>query len=344
MDVKNTYFSLYGRDWDLGNGNMLDTGGYYTGSSTYDRNLSDAANNTGRNRSDQRATLQFVAIRQEYKGEPLWKSHEYMPLFRLLDPHDEDEKRFLQFRNDLVEKNYIPSLITDKALQDLYWHPPKPDLRTGAAPYGRFMTVPQLNYSLCGAQLVEGKEFTLSDIWSAIRPTGICVTSEASQDINDGICGDLRVITVGGPDSMHNCFGKDVEVGHQWGVLFKPVKCAAGDVFHFRVSIDGKKIPVKAVENSPCVKNGFFWQLQFYSCEQNPHMSEYTLITANQELITGSFMRLGRIQYDFTEAPFDYFAKDKNSGFNSLLASTDMLSCSRAPLIKAFWDPVQKAF
>lgn len=346
MDLGNVYFTMFGRGWDTGNGNMLDTGGYQTGSPSYNTNLEDAAN-TGRNKTDQRATLQFVAIRQEYKGEPLWKSHEYMPLFRLLDPHDEDDAHFLQFRSGLVEKNYIAPIITDTAIKDLYWQPPKADLRTGTAPYGRYMTLQQLNFSLCGVQLTDGKTFTYSDIWSHVRPTGICVTTEQSQEYADGIVGDLRVVNVGGTESMHNVFGGDVEVGHQWGVLIKPVRLnnsPENSEFSYRVSIDGKKVTIQARKDCDCFKNGYFWQLEFYTCELMPQLDQYSLITDKGELVTGGFMRLGRIHYDFTEAPFDYFAKDKNGKPNKLMASTDMLYCSKAPLIKAFWDPIQKCY
>ena len=73
MQLNNVYVGVTGRGWDASSTDMLATGGYQGGDSDMlDTNLQDAAN-TGRNKSDQRATLSFVAVRQEYKGEKLEK-------------------------------------------------------------------------------------------------------------------------------------------------------------------------------------------------------------------------------------------------------------------------------
>ena len=204
----------------------------------------------------------------------------------------------------------------------------------------------QNHFFMCEAQLTEKKTFTFSEIWSLVRPAGICVTSESTQEYNDGIMGDLRVLNIGGPEKMHNIFGKDVELGGQWGVLFQPVKCPKGTKFHFRLSSEGKLQQVECKEES---ETGFIWQLEFYSAPGVPQLDKYSTILETGEknrgkMITGGYMRLGRIHYDFTEAPLDYFAKNKNPDINCSLGSTDMVYSSKTPIIDVFWDPVQKCY
>lgn len=342
------------------------------GTPGFDANF-DGASNTVKNKTNARATMQMVCIHQEVKGEKLWKSHYNQPLFRLIEPHDLDHQNFLLMRNEIVENAFLrlDSLSSAKAL---YSQGNGSHLKFGTYPYGRYQTLPQINYSLALAQLEKGVVMSYADVWTRVRPSGICLTSESSQANFDVANGDIRSMLVTGPSKMHNCFGRGIEIGWQFGVLIKPVKIEEGDSFEYRVTIDGKtqKLPVNSCirpssnpiaaahacnaassDINPAVARGYIWQLEFYCCPDRPELDEYSVVTnaissapGGNVLVkmTGGYIRLGKINYEHLETRdfFDSSRKDYtalNSDSVKLSAcAVDMDACCLAPILDVFWD------
>lgn len=351
------YFALSNKGWQqggVGDGGMYSTDIWDRGTTGYDANFSGSSNSI-KNKTNQRGVLQFVAVHQTVGDEKLWKSHFQQLLFRIVDPHDLDHQNFLLMRNEMLERAFEtlgPGGYQES--RDLYYEGPQNHMKNGTYPYGRYQTVPQVNYALAKAQLEEGVVLSYADVWSRVRPSGICITSESAQANADGVLGDLRAMTIGGPEKMHNVFGKGIKPGWQFGVLIKPVLITEGKLFKYRITIDGKEHGVRAstcvgTETNKAVARGYFWQLEYYCCQQYPDLQEYhcqthTITTESPVAveITGGYIRLGRIHYEFMETR--NFFEFRNAGITNdrHLYSRDMDMCEKAPLLDVFWDPVQK--
>jgi hypothetical protein len=375
------YFAVSGRDWQRGGGaNMFSTNNLFDNGTTGFNASFDGASNTIKNKTNARATMQMVCIHQEVNGEKLYKSHYNQMLFRLIEPHDHDHLNFLLMRNEIVEHAFmkLDSMSSTMALYNdgtVNNH-----LKYGTYPYGRYQTLPQINYSLALAQLEQGTVLSYSDVWSRIRPSGICLTSESSQENFDVAKGDIRAMLTTGPSKMHNYFGKGIEIGWQFGVLIKPIPIHEGDTFEYRVSIDGKpqKFCVKGCkpdqsgqpgylpqlgessEINQAVARGFIWQMDFYCCPDRPELTEYMAPTdtisssgSRPVKVTGGYIRLGRINYEHLETKdfFDSSRKEytmlNTKGGNAQRLSAcavDMDACCLAPILDVFWDPNAQKF
>ena len=345
MSIAN--FPQPGPGWEAPNQNIFtSTSARVPTSSTLTADTRNSSN-TARNKTNQRGVLQFVAIHQTVGQEKLWKHHFQHPLFRLIDPHDSDHLKFLVMQNELVQNAFRFNTISDES--DMYNTGSVDNLRHGTYPYGRYQTVPQLNYTLAKAQLQEGVALTYKDVWERIRPSGVNHATPTSADYADGAVGDVRPVTITGPVTMFNVFGKSIEPGWQFGVLIVPVRIAEGNVFEYRVTPSG---PVHPIPVETCLNNqpnlasqrGYMWQLKFYCCQGYPELSEYTCDTESitvpvqvKTRMTGGYMRLGRIHYVFDESR-NFFAPENESASTLLTCSTDMALCESSSLVNVFWD------
>lgn len=345
MSIAN--FPQPGPGWQSTNPNIFtSTSARVPTSSTITSDISNASN-TAANKTDQRGVLQFVAIHQTVDQEKLWKHHFRHPLFRLIDPHDSDHLRFLVMQNELVQNAFLTKAVYDAT--GMYETGSVDNLRHGSYPYGRYQTVPQLNYTLAKAQLEEGVALTYKDVWERIRPAGVSHTSKPSADYADGAVGDVRAVTITGPVTIFNVFGKHIEPGWQFGVLIVPVPIVEGQVFQYRVTPSGK---VQHLKVSSCINNtsnkacqrGYIWQLRYYCCPGQPSLEEYSSkriqsisVPPVNYSMTGGYFRLGRINYEFDESR-DFFAPENDPASLAMSCSSDMALCENKSLVNVFWD------
>lgn len=360
MNASGIGFPLTNKDWQRGGGaDLYSTSIFDRGTTGFEPSFNGASNSI-KNKTNARGVMQFVAIHQEVGEQKLWKSHFNQPLFRLIEPHDLDHQNFLLMRNEIVEQTF-------KKLEDLpdaralYYEGPGNNMKFGTYPYGRYQTVPQVNYSLALAQLGRGVALSYADVWSRVRPSGICLTHESAQANADGALGDVRSMLITGPSKMHNLFGKYIEIGWQFGVLIKPVPVTENEIFEYRVTIDGKPVhfPVESCcmpsgDRNAAVERGYIWQLEFYCCPDTPELDEYRketyTITATppqqKVIMTGGYIRLGRIHYEHLETK-DFFGGAGQGGYTQLRTDAsklspcaiDMDTCCKAPVLDVFWDP-----
>jgi hypothetical protein len=253
-------------------------------------------------------------------------------------------------QNELVQNAFNSIVDTHSDPTDMYNTGRIDNLRHGTYPYGRYQTVPQLNYTLAKAQLKEGVALSYKDVWARIRPSGVPHATSANTDFSDGAVGDVRPVTITGPVTMYNVFGKNIEPGWQFGVLIVPVPIQEGKKFQFRVTPNGTVIDMEVsscinnVTNTACAR-GYIWQFKFYCCPGQPSLSEYSCsthsITAPDTVpvsMTGGYMRLGRINYEFDESR-NFFAPANDPTASGLLTcSTDMGLCESKSLVNVFWD------
>lgn len=356
MNIAN--FPQPGPGWDPANSNIFGTtSARVPQSSSWAPNF-NGASNTARNKTNQRGVLQFVAIHQTVDGEKLWLEHFGQPTFRIIDPDDSAHLNFLLMRDEMVEKAFsslAAQTVTYQEVDDFYMEGPVNNLRHGSYPYGRYQTVPQVNYTLAKAQIDEGLMMSYSDVWQRIRPSGVPHTTPTAQQYADGQAGDVRAVTIGGPVTITNVFGKKIEIGWQWGVLIKPVRVTEGKKFSYRVTADGK---IRHFTVKPCMKDdtqnqacarGYIWQLEFYCCPGEPELKEYSLqtqtFTADKKdvFITGGFYRLGKINYEFDDIR-NFFNYDSLLSSQETNYSTDMRMCGAAPKVNVFYDDSAQKF
>lgn len=347
MSIAN--FPQPGPGWESTNPNIFtSTSPRVPTSSTLTADAKNSSN-TARNKTDQRGVLQFVAIHQTVGDEKLWKHHFRHPLFRIIDPHDSDHLNFLVMQNELVQNAFNSIVNARDDPTDMYNTGRVDNLRHGTYPYGRYQTVPQLNYTLAKAQLEEGVPLTYKDVWARIRPSGVPHATPANTDFSDGMVGDVRPTTITGPVTIYNVFGKNIEPGWQFGVLIVPVPVQEGKEFKYRVTPNG---PIHPMPVSSCLPNnnsnkacqrGYIWQLKFYCCPGQPSLSEYYCSTTSMTVppvptyMTGGYMRLGRIHYEFDESR-NFFAPQNETASMLLTCSTDMGLCENKSLVSVFWD------
>lgn len=343
-------FPLSDKGWQRGGGsNLFSTNVWDRATTRYDKTFRSASNSES-NVTNARGVKQFVAVRQTIGDQKLWKSHYHQQLFRVIDPHDLDHTNFLLMREEQITKAFASLRDEgDGDMRDFYDEgPAHSSMGHGPYPYGRYQTLPQVNYSLAQAQLVCGTALTYSDVWERVRPSGICLTSESSQENADGVLGDVRTVNITGPEKTHNVFGKNIGIGWQFGVLIKPVPVNAGKSFTYRVTIDGEPLTLKGNTcldklDNKTLDQGYMWQMDFYCCPGKPPLDTYSAsimtgsVRQEKIYVTGGYIRLGRIHYEHMET--SNFLEYRPDLFDDSTFATDMDLCATAPLIDVFWDP-----
>lgn len=307
--------------------------------------------NAPTNKTDGRATMQFICIHDPNDTLQMYTDHFERFLFRVLNEEDINRSALLEIQDVVSSAKRAKGFrYDDPVSRSMYSNNPTYPVLEGY-PVCRLYSYQQLNLILAKHTLENGKELTRMDVFNRVKPIGIDVTPEATSRLNQGAMEDVRVLVVSGPQHTVNEFGKNIVEGWNIWAVFTPHRLTreTENIAYRGSAKQGTFTMVKYTKPKDGVEPRYFWQVHLVCDECRPSNTVLDLLDHPKDpvLVQGFSLRLGRLHHIFPQSHNNlnaFFGKapgnptDKASGAGFLPRDRDMTSSQYQTYVNVFVD------